>query len=151
AHAARAGAEFVRIGGAAVALSHPEQWRCRVVARAPESALCGAGRWHARAAGARLQPLAPGARPAVAVGPYAGSVASGPGARLAGAKHSGGVCVAAHARSQELSLMRAVLREAALQQLRGAELVLDPGRYVALSNEAGALAELVALLTGCAA
>lgn len=45
--------------------------------------------------------------------------------------------------------MLAVLRAAALGALRGADLELTPGRYVALSNEAEPLRDLVAVLSGC--
>jgi len=44
--------------------------------------------------------------------------------------------------------MRAQLRGAALGQLRGADLDLDPGRYVVLSSEREPLLDLVTLLTG---
>jgi len=44
--------------------------------------------------------------------------------------------------------MRVQLREAALGQLRGADLSLTPGRYVVLSNERDPLLDLVALLVG---
>ena len=44
--------------------------------------------------------------------------------------------------------MRARLRGAALGQLRGADLDLDPGRYVVLANEREPLLDLVAVLAG---
>jgi ABC-type nitrate/sulfonate/bicarbonate transport system ATPase subunit len=44
--------------------------------------------------------------------------------------------------------MRAQLREAALRQLRGADLNLTPGRYVVLASEREPLLDLVALLAG---
>jgi len=44
--------------------------------------------------------------------------------------------------------MRVIARGAALGQLRGAELELEPGRYVVLSSEGEALASLIALVAG---
>jgi ABC-type thiamine transport system ATPase subunit len=44
--------------------------------------------------------------------------------------------------------MRALLRGAALGQLRGAELELTPGRYVVLANEREPLSSLVAVVAG---